>query len=103
MASLTLIVPAAYVAALAVALSGDFLRAQLAKDLEHDPPGAWARLAHAVSLPTVCLIAALLIRLVVDVEGLLLTALFVVAALSVWKTYRLWVLSPPRPADGRRL
>ena len=93
------LLPAAYIAALVCAIGGDFLRAQLAKDLEHDPPDLIRRVMGSTSLPTLFLVGALLLRVLIDVKGLLLTALCVAAALSLWKSCRMWSL---RPVSGRR-
>ena len=82
------LLPAVYVAALICAIGGDFLRAQLAKDLEHDPPDWIHRLMSSISLPTIFLVGALMLRALVYVKGLLLTALLCAAVLSLWKT--LW-------------
>jgi hypothetical protein len=98
----SLFVPAAYVAALAWAIGGDFLRAQFDKDLENEPPSWALRALSTVSLPTCFLVGALLLRLLIHVKGLLLTALFLAAALSLWKVYRVWALGPVRPAASRR-
>lgn len=94
----TLLVPAAYAAALAWAIVGDYLRAQLDKDLERDPPAILRRAFESISLPTVCLISALLLRMLIHVKGLLLSALVVAIVLSIWKTSRLSVM---RPASRR--
>ncbi|MCB1020652.1 MAG: hypothetical protein KDC27_12035 [Acidobacteria bacterium] len=81
----SLFVPTAYVAALSWAAGGDFLRAQLVKDLECDPPALLEGLWRQISLPTLCLIGALVLRLMIHVKGLLLTALFVSVALGIWQ------------------
>lgn len=101
MEALTILLPAAYVAAMVWAIGGDFLRAQLDKDLEQDPPSIVQRLLRAASLPTACLVGALLLRLLIHVKGLLLTALIVAAALSLWKAYRAGSLRAPNQAVGR--
>ena len=101
MPTLTLL-PAVYIAALIFAIGSDFLRAQLSKDLEYDPPDLLRRTIGSVSLPTICLVGALLLRVLIHVKGLLLTALLVAAALFVWKTYRLWALPPGAPVTSRR-
>ncbi|MEZ5362931.1 MAG: hypothetical protein R2748_11455 [Bryobacterales bacterium] len=80
---ISLLVPTAYVAALSWAAGGDFLRAQLVKDLECDPPALLEGLWQQISLPTLCLIGALVLRLMIHVKGLLLTALFVSAVLAL--------------------
>lgn len=89
-----LFVPAAYAAALAWAIGRDFLRAQLDKDLEQDPPAVLLRALQTISLPTVCLVGALVLRMLIHVKGLLLSALVVAIALSIWKTSRLSMLRP---------
>jgi len=101
MQSLTALLPAAYVAALIWAIGGDFVRAQLDKDLERDPPTIPRRLLRAASMPTVCLTGALLLRLLIHVKGLLLSALIVASAISLWKTYRMWSLGTAGQAAGR--
>lgn len=97
---ISLVLPAVYVIALAWAVGGDFLRAQLDKDLERDPPAMLRRALHAASLPTLFLIGALLLRLLIDVRGLLLTALLVAAAISMWKLCRVALLRPAGPTGS---
>ncbi len=92
--------PAVYVAALVWALCGDFMRAQQFKDLEEDPPAPLRSVLHTASLPTLCLVGALLLRLLVHVRGLLLTALVIAVALSVWKMYRLSLLRAASPTGS---
>ena len=91
------LIPALYVAALTWAIGGDFLRAQLVKDLEADPPAIIRRAWRTVSLPTLFLVAALLLRLLVHVRGLLAITLFFAMSLLMWKTSR-----QPAPAAHRQ-
>ena len=102
MESLTLFVPAVYAAALAWAIGGDFVRAQLDKDLEHDPPAMLRRGLRVVSPATFCLVGALLLRSLTPIRGLLLVALFVAAALSLWKIYRASLLRAATASANRR-
>jgi hypothetical protein len=85
---ITLLVPVLYVGALIWAIGGDFLRAQLTKDLEHQPT-TLQRAWRTASLPTFCLVGALFLRLVIPIRGLLLSALVLAVAISVWKMFRL--------------
>ena len=84
-------VPALYVAALIWAVGGDFLRAQVFKDLEQTTP--WFRhVLHAASLPTLCLVGALLLRLLIREKGLLLTALLLAVAIYTVRMCRVLLL-----------
>ena len=82
------LVPALYIAALAWAIGGDFLRAQIEKDLEVDPPAVLRRAWRSVSLPTMFLVAALLLRLLVQIRGLLAVTLFLATGLLMSKAGR---------------
>jgi hypothetical protein len=87
MDAIALVIPALYAAALTMAAASDFTRAQWAKNLEFDSP-ALPRLLHSVSLPTICLVAALLMRWTLPVKHLLLPALALAAGLSLVRAVR---------------
>ena len=83
----TLLVPTLYAAALTVTAASDFARAQWTKNLEFDAP-VLPRFLQSVSLPTICLVAALLLRWTLPVRHLLLPALALAAGLALLRALR---------------